>query len=303
MAEPRWAIVVLNWNGRDDTLACLRSLAALPDQDVDVIVVDNGSSDDSVQAIRAAHPGVELVETGANLGFAGGNNAGIERALERGAAWVVLLNNDAVLDPGAIAALRRAADSHPEAGVLGGKLYFADPPGLIWFAGQRFNPLFGYSGRPYGYRKHDAPEFREPREIGRAVGALMAVPRVVIDEVGALDESLFLYVEDVEWCLRVKDAGYTVRLVPDATAVHQVSASTGGEHGSLHAMYYGVRNTIVVCERHRPLAAPLRWLRRGFIFATFMAQALVFSEKRGDAVSAVRDGFSDARSGNTGPRG
>lgn len=302
MAEQRWAVVVLNWNGRDDTLACLDALEKVADDNVDVVVVDNGSSDDSVSAIKAEFPDIELVETGENLGFAGGNNAGIERALERGAEWVVLLNNDALVEPDAIRAFRAAAASHPEAGVLGGKLYFSDPPDLIWFAGQRFNTLLGYSGRPAGYRKPDKAEYQEPKEIGRAVGALMAVPRSVIEEVGMLDDSLFLYVEDVEWCLRIRSAGHTVRLVPDATAVHHVSASSGGEHGSVATMYYGVRNTVFVCERHRPLARPLSSLRRLVIFGTFFGQALVFAERRSLATAAVRDGFRDARRGVRGPR-
>jgi len=297
-----WWIVVLNWNGREDTLACLASLRGLEDEPAGVVVVDNGSTDGTAAAVRGAFPEVELVETGANLGFAGGNNAGIRYALERGADWVVLLNNDATLRADALEALRRAAAAHPEAGALAGKLFFTDPPDLIWFAGQPYYPAIGYAGRPYGYRKRDAPRYRREREVGRAAGALMAVPRDVIEAVGAMDEDLFLYVEDVEWCLRIRAAGRTVRLVPDAVAWHLVSASSGGERASLHAMYYGVRNTIVVCERHRPLGRGLGWLRRAFVLVVFLGQALVLSEDRAGALRAVRDGWRDARAGRLGPR-
>ncbi len=300
--SPAWWIVVLNWNGRDDTLRCLAALGELRGEPVGIVCVDNGSTDGSVAAVREAFPAVHVVETGANLGFAGGNNAGITHALEQGAEWVVLLNNDATLEAGAIDAFRAAARRHPEAGVLAGKLFFDEPPDRIWFAGQPYYPAIGYAGRPYGYRKRDAPRYRRPREVGRAVGALMAVPRDVVEQVGVMDDALFLYVEDVEWCLRVRSAGRPVWLVPDAVARHRVSASSGGEHGSLHAKYYGVRNTIVVCERHRPLPAPLAWLRRRFILATFVAQAWLWAADRAGARRAVRDGWRDARAGRLGPR-
>ena len=136
-----WAVCVLNWNGREDTLRCLASLRGAR-----VIVADNGSTDGSVEAIRAAFPDVELVENGANLGFSGGNNAAIRRALERGAEWVVLLNNDAEAEPGLLAALQAAAARHPRAGVLAGKLLY--PDGRVQWAGQRVGLRTGYSGPP-----------------------------------------------------------------------------------------------------------------------------------------------------------
>ena len=149
-----WWICVLNWNRREDTLRCLRSLEG--SGAAGVVVADNGSIDGSVEAIRDAFPGVELVETGANLGFSGGNNAGIRRALERGADWVVLLNNDAELEPGALEAFAAA----PPAGVLAGKLLF--PDGRVQWAGQRLSLRFGYSGRPHGFGRPDGAEYDVP---------------------------------------------------------------------------------------------------------------------------------------------
>ena len=144
-----WWVCVLNWNGREDTLRCLASLTG--SGAAGVVVADNGSGDGSVDAIRAAHPQVEIVENGDNLGFSGGNNAGIRHALARGADWVVLLNNDAVLAPGALEAFAAA----PEAGVLAGKLLY--PDGRVQWAGQRFGLRSGYSGRPRGDGQPDGP--------------------------------------------------------------------------------------------------------------------------------------------------
>jgi GT2 family glycosyltransferase len=299
---PSWWTIVLSWNGREETLACLDSLTRATGPEDAVVVVDNGSHDGSAEAVEHAHPGVALLRNGANLGFAGGNNVGIRHALAHGAEWVVLLNNDAELEPDALDRLRAAAGRHPDVGILAGKLFFREPADRIWFAGQRFRPLFGYSGRPRGYGRPDAPEFREEVPTDRAAGAFMAVSRAAIERAGLLDEDLFAYVEDVDWSLRIREAGMTVILVPDALARHGVSASTGGERGSTHALYYGVRNTVVVSERHRRLPQPLKAARRLLILAVFLAQALLMSEGRAPFVRAVLQGWSDLRAGRMGER-
>ena len=297
-----WWLIVLSWNGREDTLACLASLATLRDGDIEVVCVDNGSTDGSVEAVRAAHPEVHVVENGRNLGFAGGNNAGLRHAFDHGAQWAALVNNDAVLAPDAIDRLRGAAAEHPAAGMLAGKVFFDEPPDRIWFAGQRFWPAFGYSGRPRGYGRRDGPRYRRAYRTDRAAGAFMAVSRRVVDAVGLLDEDLFAYVEDVDWSCRARAVGFEIWFVPDALAWHRVSASTGGERASTHALYYGVRNTIAVSERHLPLPRPLAALRRWLILAVFLFQAFALSERRRPFAAAVRDGYRDALAGRFGER-
>jgi GT2 family glycosyltransferase len=292
-----WAVCVLNWNGREDTLRCLDALRAVAGDPL-VVVADNGSADGSVDAIRATHPEAELVENGANLGFSGGYNRAIRRAFGLGASWVVLLNNDALLDPGALLALQAAAKRWPRAGVLAGRLL--EPDGRVQWAGQRVGLLSGYSGRPRGHGREDAPEFRVEGPVDRAVGALMAVSRAAVEAAGELDEGLFAYVEDVDWSLRIRAAGFECVLVPDAVATHAVSASTGGR-GSTAPMYYGARNTVVVCERHRPLGSAGTALRRASIVGTFLARALLVLRSRA-AARAVLAGYADARAGRLGPR-
>jgi GT2 family glycosyltransferase len=300
--EQRWAIVVLSWNGKDDTLACLESIRHVEWPRLDLICVDNASSDGSPSAIRAQHPSVTLIENASNLGFSGGNNVGIRAAFERGADWVLLLNNDATLAPDAIAELDAVGRARPSAGILGGKVLFAEPPDLIWFAGQSFHAALGYSGRPRGYRKPDGPEYAGVEAVDRVVGACMAVSRRLADTVGLLDEDLFAYVEDVDWSLRAREAGFEVLLVPRARAWHRVGASSGGERASSTAVYYGVRNMIVVCERHRPLPLGLRELRRLVIASTFAA-TVALGTARGPRLRAVVEGVQDARHGKLGLRG
>jgi GT2 family glycosyltransferase len=293
-----WAVCVLNWNGREDTLRCLDALAAVRGEFA-TVVADNGSTDGSVEAIRAAHPHVDVIENGENLGFSGGNNAAIRHALAGGAEWVVLVNNDAEPDPGMLEALQAAAARHPRAGVLAGKLLSED--GRVQWAGQRVALLTGYSGRPRGHGRPDGFAYSVEGRTDRAVGALMAVSRAAIDGAGLLDEGLFAYVEDVDWSLRIRAAGFECIFAPAARAVHRVSASTGGG-ASTHTVYYGTRNTIVVCERHRPLGAAGTAARRACVVAAFLAHAALVLRSR-DAVAAVTEGYRDALAGRLGERG
>jgi GT2 family glycosyltransferase len=298
VAEADWYAIVLSWNGREDTERCLDALAKIREPPVRVVCVDNGSTDGSVEAVRDRHPEAHLIENGRNLGFAGGCNVGIRWALAEGAEWVVLVNNDAMIAPDAIAGFAEVAEQRPGAGALAGKLYRADRPDRIWYAGQRFLAWLGYSGRHRGEGRRDGPRYQRLSPTDRANGALMAISRAAIERVGMLDEELFAYVEDVDYSLRARGAGFEVLFVPAARAWHRVGASSGA---AAHNSYYGTRNMVVVCERHRPLLAPLSWLRRGVILATFAAYALRQRNRRA-ALAAVRAGYHDARAGRLGAR-
>jgi GT2 family glycosyltransferase len=298
VAEADWYAIVLSWNGREDTERCLDALAKVREPPVRIVCVDNGSTDGSVEAVRDRHPESHLIENGRNLGFAGGCNVGIRWALAQGAEWVVLVNNDAVIAPDAIAGFAEVAEQRSGAGVLAGKLYRADRPDRIWYAGQRFLAWLGYSGRHRGEGRRDGPRYQRLSPTDRANGALMAISRAAIERVGMLDEELFAYVEDVDYSLRARDAGFEVLFVPAARAWHRVGASSAA---AAHNSYYGTRNMVVVCERHRPLPAPLSWLRRGVILMTFAAYALRQPNRRA-ALAAVRAGYRDARAGRLGPR-
>ena len=284
----RLVAVVLSWNGREDTLVALESLRG-----IETVVVDNGSTDGSPEAVAEAFPDVELIRAGVNLGFAGGNNVGIRRALDRGAEWVLLLNNDASVEPGLADALAAAAAARPDAGVLACKVLFADSDRL-WYAGAGFDAYLGRS-RHEGFGEPDRPD--RLRDTTRATGAAMAVSRGAIEAAGLLDEELFLYAEDLEWSLRIREAGFAVVYVPDARVRHRVSAATGGA-GSPTTLYYETRNMLAVVERHRPLPRGLTGLRRVLVVAP---RALLAFRRPASARAALR-GWRDYRRGRMGRR-
>ena len=287
----RLVAVVLNWNGGDDTLAALDSLRG-----VETILVDNGSHDGSAERVAERFPQVELIRTGENLGYSGGNNVGIRRALERGADWVLLLNNDAVADAELPSALASVAASRPDAGVLACKVFFAEPPDVLMYAGASIDLKLGYWGRQEGFGTRDDGRWDQVRDVGRATGAAMALSRSALERAGLLDEALFAYAEDAELCVRIRNAGFAVVFVPDAKVWHVGSASTGGLT-SPASLYYNARNMIVVAERHAPLPYGLRALRRLLIVVANLAASRSVAGMR-----AVLEGWRDARRGRLGAR-
>ncbi len=221
---PRVAVVILNWRRPQDTLACLRSLAASDYSVWEAIVVDNASGDESVPCIRAAFPQVRILETERNLGFAGGCNVGLRYALGGGFPLVFLLNNDVEVEPTTLSTLVAAAEAYPRAGILSPLILYAEGR-RIWFAGayrRRFMP--GISMPGYRRRKRISPS---PRPIDYATGCAIFLRQEMLREIGLLDESYFMYWEDWDLSERARGAGWQVLLIPRAVVRHRVSASTG----------------------------------------------------------------------------
>jgi len=221
------AVIVVNWNGRDDTLECLSSVGKVAGTGLSVIVVDNGSTDGSAQAIRERFPAVTLIETGRNLRFAGGNNTGIRLALEQGADAVILLNNDTVVQPDLADVLTTRLRSDPGIGMVSPKICYYQRPQIIWFAGARIRFWRG-TMEHIGIRETDRGQFNVTRESDYATGCCVMVSRTVLEAVGLLDESYFMYAEDTDWSIRARRSGYRVVYEPGTTVLHKISASAGG---------------------------------------------------------------------------
>jgi GT2 family glycosyltransferase len=294
------AVVVLSWNGREETLACLASLARVEYEHLTVVVVDNGSKDGSPEAIASSFPAVELLRLPSNLGFAGGMNAGIRLALAGGADAVVTLNNDMVVDSNFIAPLAEALDSDPRAGAACAQILFADGSDRIWYAGARYRRRRGYQGRHTLYGRPPLPPGTPAYVTDRACGGAMLMSRSVLERVGLFDESLFAYAEDVDWSLRAHRLGLHVLVIPASIVRHHVSASTGGE-SSPTTIYYDTRNGLAVAERHVPLGSFATVLRRLESLTAHLIQVLV-SPRRREGLAAALDGWRDLRAGRLGER-
>jgi GT2 family glycosyltransferase len=253
------SVIVLNWRKPYETLACLESLEQLDYLNTEIIVVDNGSRDDSVPLLHQYFPGVHILETDSNLGYAGGNNAGIRHALAHGAERVLILNNDVTVEPGFLAPLLAALQSQPDIGVVTPLVAEQASGGRVWALGSVVNWHTAEVRRQNAGEAVEAWRHRAPVEVEIASGAAMLVKAEVFQQVGLLDEDFFLYFEEIDWCLRVRQAGYRVVAVPASVVWHKVSAALGT--ASPVVDYYMLRNHLRLIRRH------WSWARRAFLEA------------------------------------
>lgn len=248
--NPRVAIIVLTWNQRELTLDCLDSLVDLdyPTDRLEVIVVDNNSADGTAQAIRKQFPQVMVLENGENLGFADGNNVGIRHAMSGSAEYVMLLNNDTVVEAKLLQRLIAVAESDERAGIVTPKIYYYDVPERIWCAGASIDLRTSASQRLRA-DEYDRGQDENVQEVAFASGCAICVKRAVIEQIGLLDSRFFIYYEETDWCMRARAADWRILYVPDARLWHKVSAAMGT--ASPATEYYMNRNALLFLAKHR----------------------------------------------------
>jgi GT2 family glycosyltransferase len=262
--NPKVFVVVLNWRRAADTIRCVESVLRTSYQPVEIVVVDNASGDGSVARLTEAFPKIAVIENSENLGYAGGNNAGIRYALDRGADYVLLLNNDAVVDRNLVRDLLAAAEGDRRIGIVGPKIYDYDVPTRIWFAGAVIDWETGESPH-IGLGEIDRGQYDDVVEVDRLTGCAMLVSRSVLDRVGLFDPDYFLYYEDVDLCVRAARAGYKSVCVRSAKVWHKESSSTGARHGSDLHTYYHTRNRLIFLRKHGRIAGAVHRDNRVFI--------------------------------------
>jgi GT2 family glycosyltransferase len=294
--SPLVMVVVPNWNGLNETRSCLDALVKVTYPRVEVIVVDNGSTDGSVDALQAEYPQVMLLPLSDNVGFAGGNNHGLRHALRWGADYVLLLNNDARIAPDTVDMLVQAAQADRQVGILGPIIYRDDGSQHIESAGGRLNL---YTGRFCHFETLPADQVH-PYEVDMVSGCAMIVRREVMEQVGLLNERYFAYFEDAEWCVRVRRAGYRVVAVPGAQVWHRGSTASGGFHAPLR-IYYSVRNHLLVANAQAPARHRLhRAWRDAWIIALNLAYVMVGPVVKGAGLRALVCGIRDYYRGRFG---
>ncbi len=251
MRQPLVVTVILNTNRREDTLACLESLRRVSYSNHRVIVLDNASTDGSVEVIRSSYPAARVIPLEQNLGYAGNNNVGIRLALEQGAGWVFVLNEDTVVDSACISHLVEVGESDPATGIVGPLVYHYDEPDIIQSAGGildgRWNSIHT------GQNEKDCGQFSRPRKVDWISGCAILVRREVIEQVGGLDERFFYYWEETEWCVRARRKGWQIFHVPAAKIWHK--GVQRNYQPSPNVTYYATRNRFLLLSKHQ---APLR---------------------------------------------
>lgn len=256
-SNPLVYVVILNWNNAADTLACLKSLQDIDYQPYVAVVVDNGSKDGSVEKIQAAFPFIHQIKLDSNLGYAAGNNVGIQFALDSGADYVLVLNNDTIVDKSMLSELVSLAESNETFGMVGPKMYCFQPQDTIFAIGSFINWSMGYTTNR-GMFKHisqiEIPP--KPEEVDFIAGCCVLVRRKLLEEVGLLDLDYYLNYEDVDWGIRAKRNGYEVWLNPAAVIWHKVSATMG--QASPMNTYYMTRNALLFFWRNAP--SRYRWV-------------------------------------------
>lgn len=263
---PLVSIILLNYKGSQDTIACLQSLEKITYPNYRIVVVDNDSPDDSMERLsdhlqliapdkwnrfdstdEAIHNPAEqtkftLLQTGYNGGYGHGNNVGIKYALKNSADYVLVLNNDTVVDPNFLEPLMQMCEEDSSIGIASGQIFYFDPSDTFWFNGGTFNKCTGkvvhidYSKKNIGQKSLENSTF--------ITGCMWLIPKKVFEDIGFINEEYFMYVEDIEFCKRVLDAGYKLQVSSQSHIYHKVGSSSGGEltHFSI---YWRTRNWLL----------------------------------------------------------
>ncbi len=260
-------IIIVNYNGTNDTLACLDSLRHIDYLSYDIIVVDNASKDvqELVDDVGMSFPAVKMITIPQNRGFAGGNNVGIEYALAHQSDYVLLLNNDTTVAPDFLSRLVEAAESDERIGIAGPKIYFHAEPARIWYAGGEFSWRTG--GHHLRAGEIDAsPTDASIIKTTYMTGCALLIKAEVIRRIKMMPEHYFMYYEDIDWSLSARKAGYDIIVANAAHLWHKVSQSAQ-KLGEPVLHYYHVRNALLLAKRHAPpLALAGMYLWSGYFF-------------------------------------
>jgi GT2 family glycosyltransferase len=293
---PWVTVIILNWNGLDDTLESLKSLSCLNYSNYQIVVVDNGSTDGSPTVIRECFPTVEIIETGKNLGYAEGNNIGVKHALESGADYVFIVNNDTEFHPDILIRLVETAEANPHSGAVGPKIYYHSSPHRLWFAGGVIDWRHGFTYN-LGADQEDQGQFAEVRSVDFLAGCALMIKCEAWENVGPFDSRFFLYWEEVDWCVRARRARYDLLLVPEARMWHKTLPH---QSQSPYVLYYMTRNRFLFLCKHLPFPQRVGALSRCTWGTLMTVVGFLRNGRRSQAKAMVR-GLLDFLKGKFGP--
>ncbi len=241
-------ILILNWNGKHLLKPCLDSVSAIDYPNYSVMVIDNGSTDNSVKMVKENFSEVKLLELENNNGFAGGYNRCFTQLKNDYSEFVLLLNNDTEVDPNILSSFNDAREMYGDNNLYGGKIFYQDKPNLIWYAGGNVN-LKRAKISHRGIRQNDSPEFSKPLQTDYITGCCLFTSMEVLNQLNGFDEMFNMYGEDVDLCLRAKQKGIFCYYWPDAKLWHHISASIGGNY-SISKMLKKMKAYIRLIRKH-----------------------------------------------------
>ncbi|NOK62439.1 MAG: glycosyltransferase family 2 protein [Chloroflexi bacterium AL-W] len=252
-SQPRVAIVTLNWNRPDDTLECLASATAQTHTHIFIVVVDNASNDDSVVRISTTFPDVTILQNPRNLGFASGANRGLRHALDRGADYVFLVNNDTTFASDCLARLLEHTTS--DVGALTPAIYYTAEPKQPWSLGGRKHwlTLEKTGDTPKALKQANTNGFLDRDYV---VGCGLLFSRAMLEQVGLFDDQFFMYYEDMDLSFRIRQNGFRILLIPKARMWHKVAVSSGGSD-SPNERYWMARSSVLFFRKY---VHGMRWL-------------------------------------------
>jgi GT2 family glycosyltransferase len=250
------AVLLLNWNGIEFTVPCIESLLRSSVKPNSIIVVDNASIDDSVNVLKSLFSDIQIIENKSNLGFAGGNNVGLQKILSDNYDYIWVLNNDTIVDENCLNDLIEAMEQDHNIAATTGKIIYEGTSDLIWYAGANIN-YRTLKSEHVGELQRDKGEFDVPIDVPFISGCCMFLRKSALEMVGVFDNNFFAYSEDFDWCLRAGDLGLRLRYIPQARIYHKVSATfkktmignSGGTSSPL-AIYLTTRNRMYIIRKH-----------------------------------------------------
>jgi len=298
IAKNRVAIILVNWNGLDFTVACLNSLRDMDYSNYGLILVDNASDNQEGEILQKRFPEIELVQSQTNLGFAGGNNIGIRKALEQGFSHVMLLNNDTLVAPNFLNEMLTLLNQNPKIGVVQPLIYLIKDKNQIWNAGGKWIAWLGRAITHIELKKVKSSKAGF-QKLDWATGCCMLLTKETILKAGLLSEQYFAYFEDVDWSLRIRKKGFEIALAPQAVIYHEAGASSKKKNseGTLSPIvfYYHVRNQFFLIRTavnsvYKPLAFGYHLIRFGFWMGYFAIRGRF--KKLKSVAKGIRDGIT-----------
>ena len=295
--DPLISIVLVNWNAKEDLIECLKSVFLSEYRNFRVILVDNASADGSVEAVEKRFPNVTTLTNHRNLGYTKGNNIGLRKAIEFAAPYTFFLNTDTVIDKKLLGELVCAMEKESCVGISGPKIYFYDNPDTIQYAGGRLKPIAARI-QAIGIGEKDQGQYDVPKEVDFISGCAMFFRTNLVDEIGFFDEDYYHGFEDVDFNVRCRKKGYTIKYIPVGRVWHKLAASSGG-YDSPPYVYYQIRNRLLFVKKN---GSALTKLLSPFPFMLHLTRRVLGLARKGniESLHAVYLGIRDFRLGRSG---